>query len=137
MLPSGPPTIPRPLFRPTSKGVGLPGSPGGTLITPIVVETHRLLSGPTAIPKAVLMSGNSVTTPAGVIRATPLTFSSVTHMFPSGPWTMSLSVPTPPAIGNSPSTAGAADACAAKVAATTNATRTVASVSEALGIATG
>ncbi len=124
IFPSGPLTIPRPFVRPTLKAVAPAGFAGGTLITPIVVETQRLPSGPTATPKEVLASGNSVTVPSGLIWAMPLTFCSVTHMFPSGPWTMSLSVPTPPATANSPSTAGAAAAGEARRRATAKAIRT-------------
>src|SRR5665213_3440978 len=76
---------------------------------PLNSATHRLLSGPTAMPDgsaagnsasvpATMLPGNalavdsanSVTTPAGVILATLFVpvFDSVNHMLPSGPCTM-------------------------------------------------
>src|SRR5216684_6212812 len=61
---------------------------------------HRLWSGPVTIPLGLLFGiGNSLTTPAGVIRPTRPAQNSVNQMLPSGPHVMP-SGPTLFASGN-------------------------------------
>src|SRR6185437_13224363 len=87
--PSGPAMIDDgPSIRTIGVVVVLVGSVTENFATLFSWVTHIAPSGPTAMPvgRVTFSRSNSVTTPAGVIRATLLVASvSVTHMLPSGP----------------------------------------------------
>src|SRR5262245_17742289 len=66
---------------------------------------HRLRSGPVVMPEGRLPAvgrGNSVITPAGVIRPILFPVVSVNQRFPSGPGVITVGVDCPVGVGNAP-----------------------------------
>src|SRR6185436_15261298 len=127
-LPSGPTTIARgSTISGTTKSTSTPGLVAEKRATPPACVAHSAPSGPVTMPLVALMSeparSNSVTAPAGVIRATSLSLVdslSATHMFPSGPCVRCTGLPVSL---NSPSICGAAAASAGVSAAASSAQR--------------
>ena len=116
-LPSGPVTIVCAVAMSAGKPTAPAGSSGAKRETSVAFVTHMFPSGPAVMPidPSSSATSNSVTTPAGVTRATSMPSAppaSVTHMFPSGPCATRLASAVR---SKTPSTLGAAMASGASV----------------------